>query len=154
MNKILGTTALALLMVVGNGASVGLYAQDEKRDAAEKAGDATENALETAGDGTEKGLDATGKGIGFVVEKTTRGAVTAGKAIVEVFDDDVNTESIDADDARKLQRALAKEGYYSGPIDGVVGPKTRSGLREFQGDEKLPVTGRVDAATLAHLDVN
>ncbi|WP_458219066.1 peptidoglycan-binding domain-containing protein [Paracidovorax citrulli] len=34
-----------------------------------------------------------------------------------------------------------------GAPDGGMGPKTANGLRAFQKDKGLPVTGRLDAAT-------
>jgi peptidoglycan hydrolase-like protein with peptidoglycan-binding domain len=136
---------LALSMIVAGGTSLALHAQ-EKRDAGEKAGDATEKALEKAG-------DAAGKGVGTVVEKTTRGTVNAGEAIGDFFDADVDREGIDADDVKEVQQALMDKGYYNGPIDGVTGDKTRSSLREFQQDNDLAATGRVNAATLKRLDV-
>ncbi len=34
-------------------------------------------------------------------------------------------------DVAALQRKLAAKGYYKGPIDGVVGPATRSALQRF-----------------------
>ena len=154
MSKLIRHALLALSIVVAGGTSAALQAQDKDRDAAEKAGDATEKALEKAGDGAEKGLDATGKGIGTVVEKTTRGAVKAGDAIGDFFDDDVDRDDIDKDDVKEVQKALMNKGYYNGPIDGVAGDKTRSGVKEFQQDEDLPATGRINAATLQRLDVD
>jgi Putative peptidoglycan binding domain len=44
-----------------------------------------------------------------------------------------------------VQDGLARRGYYSGQIDGVIGPQTRSAIREFQSDNNLPVTGRIDS---------
>ena len=44
-----------------------------------------------------------------------------------------------------VQGALAQRGYYDGQIDGVLGPGTRSAIREFQRDNGLPVTGRIDS---------
>ena len=52
----------------------------------------------------------------------------------------------------KAQRALTALGYQPGPIDGILGPHTAGALRAFQGDNALPVTGRLDAATAAKLD--
>lgn len=153
MRKLIRPTVLALSMIVAGAASSTLHAQDKKRDAGDKAGDATERALEKAGDGVEKGLDATGKGLGAVVEHTTRGTVKAGKAVGDFFDDDVERDKIDQGDVKDVQRALKKKGYYNGPIDGRAGDKTRSGVREFQQDEDLPATGRINAATLLRLDV-
>jgi hypothetical protein len=44
-----------------------------------------------------------------------------------------------------VQSALARRGYYEGQVDGVIGPGTRSAIREFQRDNGLPVTGRIDS---------
>ena len=34
-------------------------------------------------------------------------------------------------DVYALQRKLKAKGYYKGPIDGIVGPGTRSALQRF-----------------------
>ena len=51
----------------------------------------------------------------------------------------------------EAQRALNQLGYDAGPADGIMGPKTRSALSSFQEFNNLPVTGTVDAPTLARL---
>lgn len=43
-----------------------------------------------------------------------------------------------------VQRALARRGYYNGPIDGDLGPGTRAAIRAYQYDHDLPVSGRID----------
>ncbi len=48
------------------------------------------------------------------------------------------------DSPRAVQAALAWRGYYSGRIDGVMGPETRSAIRSFQAHQGLPVTGQID----------
>jgi hypothetical protein len=48
------------------------------------------------------------------------------------------------DSPRAVQAALAWRGYYSGRIDGVMGPETRSAIRSFQAHQGLPVTGEID----------
>jgi peptidoglycan hydrolase-like protein with peptidoglycan-binding domain len=153
MTKLIRLALLALSMMVTAASSLTLQAQDDKRDAGDKAGDATEKALEKAGDGAEKGLDAVGIGLGAAVEHTTRGSVKAGKAIGDFFDDDVDRDNIDQKDVKEVQQALMNKGYYNGPIDGIAGGKTRSGVKEFQQDENLPATGRINAATLERLAV-
>ena len=45
---------------------------------------------------------------------------------------------------RGVQAALAVRGYYSGRIDGVMGPETRAAIRSFQANQGLPVTGQID----------
>jgi len=66
------------------------------------------------------------------------------------YDTDYNGSS-DADDhgsqlnsPRAVQAALAWRGFYSGRIDGVMGPETRSAIRSFQAHQGLPVTGQID----------
>jgi hypothetical protein len=50
-----------------------------------------------------------------------------------------------------VQRALAKKGYYGGPIDGDIGPGSRAAIRAYQVDRGLPVTGRIDGPLLKSL---
>lgn len=52
-----------------------------------------------------------------------------------------------------VQRALARHGVYHGKIDGVWGRGTEAALRQFQKNNKLDETGRVDEATAQKLDV-
>jgi len=52
-----------------------------------------------------------------------------------------------------VQRALSRKGYYTGPIDGDIGPGTRSAIRTYQDDQGLRVTGRIDSALLRTLRI-
>lgn len=53
-----------------------------------------------------------------------------------------------ADDlVKKAQQSLVEKGIDPGPVDGFWGPKTRSGVMEFQEKEGLTVNGRLDDAT-------
>lgn len=40
-----------------------------------------------------------------------------------------------------IQDALSRAGYYTGPINGSMGPLTRRAISNFQADAGLPVTG-------------
>ena len=40
-----------------------------------------------------------------------------------------------------IQKALQNAGYYVGPIDGKIGPGSRSAIRDFQRDHSLTVDG-------------
>jgi hypothetical protein len=57
------------------------------------------------------------------------------------------------DDIREVQKSLSDKGFDAGPVDGHMGPRTRSGIRQFQKSENLPVTGRLDAETAGKLGV-
>lgn len=53
-----------------------------------------------------------------------------------------------------VQKELAKLGYYHGPIDGVIGSETQQAIRWFQSEDKLPITGLIDSATLKGLQIS
>lgn len=50
-----------------------------------------------------------------------------------------------------MQEALKDRGYDPGAVDGVMGPRTASALREYQKTENLRVTGQLDAETVSSL---
>ncbi len=50
-----------------------------------------------------------------------------------------------------VQTQLAREGYYRGDIDGVLGPETRRAIVSFQSDHGLRVTGNLTRETLSTL---
>ena len=58
-----------------------------------------------------------------------------------------------SDDIRKVQQSLNDKGYDVGPVDGVLGSRTRTGIRQYQASEKLAVTGRLDNETAGKLGV-
>lgn len=51
------------------------------------------------------------------------------------------------------QRKLASRGLYSGQIDGILGEKTRSALKDFQSNQGIPQTGSLDARTSRALGI-
>jgi len=58
-----------------------------------------------------------------------------------------------SEDIRKVQQSLNDKGYDAGPVDGVLGSRTRASIRQYQASEKLTVTGRLDAETAGKLGV-
>jgi hypothetical protein len=52
-----------------------------------------------------------------------------------------------------VQIELQREGYYDGPIDGVIGPATRNAISWYQRDYGLAVTGTINRATLRSLGI-
>ena len=59
----------------------------------------------------------------------------------------------DRGDIKKVQETLRDKGYYKGPVDGIMGPQTRAGIRQYQQSENLPVTGHLDGGTAGKLGV-
>lgn len=53
----------------------------------------------------------------------------------------------------QVQKDLRGKGYYTGKVDGISGPQTRSAIRRYQKAEGLAVTGRIDARTAGKLGV-
>jgi hypothetical protein len=54
-------------------------------------------------------------------------------------------------DLRAAQLYLTFGGFDPGPVDGVLGKRTRSALVEFQTQQGLPATGEVDEGVLEAL---
>jgi hypothetical protein len=52
-----------------------------------------------------------------------------------------------------VQSSLQEMGYYTGEVDGLLGPLTRDALNGYQADNDLTVTGAIDEPTLASLDL-
>jgi Putative peptidoglycan binding domain len=50
-----------------------------------------------------------------------------------------------------VQAALQEQGYYHGPINGLLGPATRAALTDYQRDRGLYTTSAIDEQTLASL---
>ena len=57
------------------------------------------------------------------------------------------------EDVKKVQQSLIDKGFQPGDVDGVLGSRTRAGIREYQKSENLPVTGRLDVETAGKLGV-
>jgi murein L,D-transpeptidase YcbB/YkuD len=53
----------------------------------------------------------------------------------------------------EVQSALAREGYYDGPIDGRLGNATRKALRRYQSDHGLDATGAINRAVIEALQL-
>jgi outer membrane lipoprotein SlyB len=51
----------------------------------------------------------------------------------------------------QAQERLYVLGYSNERVNGLMGPQTRIALREYQKDRGLPVTGELDADTIAQL---
>ncbi len=61
------------------------------------------------------------------------------------------TDLADAPTVRYVQQALAELGFDAGPVDGLMGPRTRAGLRAYQRAESLPADGELTPELLRRL---
>ena len=52
---------------------------------------------------------------------------------------------------KRAQETLNAAGYSVGTPDGVAGTRTVAVIRKFQGDKGIPITGKLDVATLSAL---
>jgi His-Xaa-Ser repeat protein HxsA len=55
---------------------------------------------------------------------------------------------------KQVQLAMLAYGYYSGDIDGLLGPTMKTGLQRLQGDYGLKVTGTITPETLDALRIS
>ena len=53
----------------------------------------------------------------------------------------------------KVQLALHALGYYSGSIDGISGPETKTAISSYQLTKGLPVTSTMNDQLLDALNV-
>ncbi len=49
------------------------------------------------------------------------------------------------------QSGLRDMGYDPGPVDGILGPRTRAAIRAYQKDHRLPVDDRPTSALALHI---
>ncbi len=52
---------------------------------------------------------------------------------------------------RDIQVGLAQLGYDPGPIDGLLGPRSRGAIRQYQQQHELPVDGEPSYALAVHI---
>ena len=50
------------------------------------------------------------------------------------------------------QSGLRDMGYDPGPVDGILGPRTRAAIRAYQKDHRLPVDERPTPALALHIE--
>ena len=60
----------------------------------------------------------------------------------------------DSETVKKVQSALAQQGYDPGPVDGQLGSRTKSALKQAQKDKGIEATGQIDEQTIAALGAN
>lgn len=154
MSKQLLMIALCLGITCPMNLALGAQAGNEKKEpagpvekATGEAGNQSGKALEKAGSALDKAVGATGKALGQAGRSTADAFNKAGDAIDGFFDGDdrPSTPEARSERVREAQLKLREKGYYDGEIDGIPGPKTRDALREYQRENNLEGTGRLNA---------
>lgn len=74
----------------------------------------------------------------------------AGPAMVTTVDAQSASQSMPYSTA-SVQRTLNELGYAAGPVDGLMGSKTRGAIRAYQVDNRLPVSGEPSLSLYEHL---
>lgn len=64
-----------------------------------------------------------------------------------------NPSDMTSAEVRRVQQALAAEGYDPGRSDGAMTNDTRAAIREFQKDNGLVITGSLDSKTAERLGI-
>jgi Putative peptidoglycan binding domain len=123
-------------------------AVDAKDTIKEKAVDAKDTIKEKAVEAKDKIKEKTTEAKDKVKEKVHR---TEDKADAKVERAKDKMAAKSDPDVRQAQMTLKEKGHDPGPIDGIMGPRTRSAVRSFQKAENLKVTGRLDSETKPRL---
>src|SRR4051794_10407356 len=92
---------------------------------------------------------------GLVLAMSAGSLAASGSALAadEHIQTNASGEVVSHTSTAALQRALAAHHAYSGKIDGVWGEQTQAALRQFQSNNKLETTGRLDEPTAKKLGV-
>jgi peptidoglycan hydrolase-like protein with peptidoglycan-binding domain len=88
----------------------------------------------------------------WAVEKKAPVKKTSKRAVASTPKRSASSQP-DEESVLQAQHLLASAGYHLGEPDGKSGPATTTALKKFQTDRHLPVTGKLDAITLAALGV-
>jgi peptidoglycan hydrolase-like protein with peptidoglycan-binding domain len=140
----------------------GCLSDDQQAQAVNAAGaytTALQNALTAAGlyDGPVDGVYGPGTAAAVQQLQADSGLPATGfvdQATADALDAALQAAGVDATSQEiahtaALQSLLAVGGYWTGPIDGKTSDALTAALKELQTDLGVPVTGVVDAPTIA-----
>ena len=98
-------------------------------------------------------MDTAKEKVGNAWDKTKEKAAEAKDKVKEKISSkkDKGEPMAAKDDVRTAQQALQDKGFNPGPIDGIMGPRTKAALSDFQTKENMKVTGSLDKETKAKL---
>lgn len=142
LTLIAGTVAVAAMWTIGPA-----YAQSTTEKMERKAERAADKVEDKAHDAKETIKDKAVRTKDTIKDKTARATdKVRGKM-------DRANDRMAMTDTRSAQDALKTQGFDPGPADGRMGPRTQAALNDYQRKNDLPVTGMLDAATMAKLNI-
>ena len=143
--------------------SFGAVAQEKKEES--KAGSTMSQPSTPAAGGasasTEKKEGSAAAGASAPTEKKAEGSAAAGasaspekKAEGKAKGQAAAGSGQDPELVKQVQTKLNEQGHDVGAVDGVIGPKTQKGLKEFQTSKGIKATGQLDQETMSALGVS
>jgi TPR repeat protein len=79
---------------------------------------------------------------------------SAGDGLLDLAETTSNSGTVGGREIAEIQQHLSDIGFYTGIVDGIAGPQTRSAISRYQASEELPVTGLPSSGLLRHLKGN
>ncbi len=130
-----------VLLLVGVFMVTSLIGCSKKKNAEEVALDSMTNGVSS--ENVVSVMDATAA-VPVVVDNAEALPQAAGDMAVGVS---AVTDVSSKPTPKQVQQALKAAGFYSGKIDGTVGPKTKKAIEAFQSQNGLKADGKVGAKT-------
>ena len=59
-----------------------------------------------------------------------------------------STASLPPHEIKQMQARLQRDGLYTGPVDGIFGPKTQEAMQIWQREHNMPQTAQLDRQTM------
>lgn len=81
-------------------------------------------------------------------------AVIAATALLGSFSVQAAEITISPETVKEIQKKLNQEGYNAGPVDGQFGQSMAVALKNFQKDNELEETGKLNFRTLSKMNID
>jgi peptidoglycan hydrolase-like protein with peptidoglycan-binding domain len=149
------TTAVGVV-VLGAAWAMAPAAAEDLKNKAERAKDKVEDKAERAGEKVESKTERAKDSLERTTEKAKDKLEAAGDKVADKARQAKASikHTMDTAQTKNVQQALRDKGHDPGPIDGIMGPRTRGALQDFQKAQGLPVSGRLDDQTIAKLEIS
>ena len=131
-----------LILVFSLGLLVGLTGCEQKSGKAKNSNEATEFFKEIENVPVVENADISS---GETQDQSTAKVQTMPSGAIEAGQQ--TPAAMEKPTVQDIQQALGNAHFYQGKIDGVLGPKTKQGVEDFQAQNNLKVDGKVGPKT-------